>query len=222
MTEVIRDGEKVLAEKVNANGLVTKPPARYTEATLLSAMEGAGKLIDDDELREAMAEEMERDEAVFLIGEEVAQYQGAYKVSRELLQEFGDRRVVDTPITEHGFAGLGVGAAMSGLKPIVEFMTFNFAMQAIDHIINSAAKTLYMSGGQMGCPIVFRGPNGAAARVAAQHSQDFAAWYAAIPGLKADRVTVIGSDGTRVATDTCGQVRVAKFNDTFCVYWIWV
>ncbi len=135
-------------------------------------------------LRDAMAEEMRRDEAVFIMGEEVAEYQGAYKVTQGLLDEFGDKRVVDTPITEHGFAGLGVGAAFGGLKPVVEFMTFNFAMQAIDHIINSAAKTLYMSGGQMGCPIVFRGPNGAAARVAAQHSQDYAAWYAAIPGLK--------------------------------------
>ncbi|KCZ83488.1 pyruvate dehydrogenase subunit beta [Hyphomonas adhaerens MHS-3] len=137
-----------------------------------------------DALRDAMAEEMRRDENVFLMGEEVAQYQGAYKVSRELLQEFGDRRVVDTPITEHGFAGLGVGAAFAGLRPIVEFMTFNFAMQAIDQIVNSAAKTLYMSGGQMGCPIVFRGPNGAAARVGAQHSQDYAPWYGHIPGLK--------------------------------------
>ncbi|MFN3559333.1 MAG: pyruvate dehydrogenase complex E1 component subunit beta [Brevundimonas sp.] len=137
-----------------------------------------------DALRDAMAEEMRRDDRVFLIGEEVAQYQGAYKVSRELLQEFGDQRVVDTPITEHGFAGLGVGAAMAGLKPIVEFMTFNFAMQAIDHIINSAAKTLYMSGGQIRAPIVFRGPNGAASRVGAQHSQDYSAWYAQIPGLK--------------------------------------
>ena len=137
-----------------------------------------------DALRDAMAEEMRRDEAVFLIGEEVAQYQGAYKVSRELLQEFGDKRVVDTPITEHGFAGLGVGAAMAGLKPIVEFMTFNFAMQAIDHIINSAAKTLYMSGGQIRADIVFRGPNGAASRVGAQHSQDYSAWYAQVPGLK--------------------------------------
>jgi pyruvate dehydrogenase E1 component beta subunit len=118
------------------------------------------------------------------MGEEVAQYQGAYKVTRELLQEFGERRVIDTPITEHGFAGLGVGAAFAGLRPVVEFMTFNFAMQAIDHIINSAAKTLYMSGGQMGCPIVFRGPNGAASRVGAQHSQDYSAWYAQIPGLK--------------------------------------
>ena len=137
-----------------------------------------------DALRDAMAEEMRRDETVFLMGEEVAQYQGAYKVSRELLQEFGERRVIDTPITEYGFAGVGVGAAMSGLKPIVEFMTFNFAMQAIDHIINSAAKTLYMSGGQIRCPMVFRGPNGAASRVAAQHSQDYSAWYAQVPGLK--------------------------------------
>ncbi|WP_312594975.1 pyruvate dehydrogenase complex E1 component subunit beta [Brevundimonas sp.] len=137
-----------------------------------------------DALRDAMAEEMRRDDRVFLIGEEVAQYQGAYKVSRDLLQEFGDQRVVDTPITEHGFAGLGVGAAMAGLKPIVEFMTFNFAMQAIDHIINSAAKTLYMSGGQIKAPIVFRGPNGAASRVGAQHSQDYSAWYAQVPGLK--------------------------------------
>ncbi|MGE0117395.1 MAG: pyruvate dehydrogenase complex E1 component subunit beta [Dongiaceae bacterium] len=135
-------------------------------------------------LRDAMAEEMRRDPAVFLMGEEVAEYQGAYKVSQGLLQEFGAQRVVDTPITEYGFAGLGVGAAFHGLRPIVEFMTMNFAMQAIDHIINSAAKTLYMAGGQMGCPIVFRGPNGAAARVAAQHSQCYASWYAHCPGLK--------------------------------------
>ncbi len=135
-------------------------------------------------LRDAMAEEMRRDEDVFLIGEEVAEYQGAYKVSQGLLEEFGARRVVDTPITEHAFAGVGVGAAFMGLKPIVEFMTFNFAMQAMDQIINSAAKTLYMSGGQVACPIVFRGPNGAAMRVAAQHSQCFASWYAHCPGLK--------------------------------------
>ncbi len=135
-------------------------------------------------LRDAMAEEMRADDNVFVMGEEVAEYQGAYKVTQGLLQEFGARRVIDTPITEHGFAGVGVGAAMSGLKPIVEFMTFNFAMQAIDQIINSAAKTLYMSGGQMGAPIVFRGPNGAAARVGAQHSQDYSAWYSQIPGLK--------------------------------------
>ncbi|MFT4013402.1 MAG: pyruvate dehydrogenase complex E1 component subunit beta [Paracoccus sp. (in: a-proteobacteria)] len=135
-------------------------------------------------LREAMSEEMERDETVFLMGEEVGEYQGAYKISQGLLEKFGPRRVVDTPISEIGFAGIGTGAALAGLRPIVEFMTFNFAMQGMDHIINSAAKTLYMSGGQMGCPIVFRGPNGAAARVGAQHSQDYAAWYAAIPGLK--------------------------------------
>jgi pyruvate dehydrogenase E1 component beta subunit len=135
-------------------------------------------------LRDAMAEEMRRDESVFLMGEEVAQYQGAYKVSQGLLEEFGDRRVIDTPITEHGFTGLGVGAGFAGLRPIVEFMTWNFAMQAIDQIINSAAKTRYMSGGQMDCAIVFRGPNGAAARVAAQHSQDYSSWYAHIPGVK--------------------------------------
>jgi len=135
-------------------------------------------------LRDAIAEEMRRDPDVFIMGEEVAEYQGAYKITQGILQEFGDRRVVDTPITEHAFAGIGIGAAMAGLKPIVEFMTFNFAMQAMDQIINSAAKTLYMSGGQMGCSIVFRGPNGAAARVAAQHSQDYTAWYSQIPGLK--------------------------------------
>jgi len=135
-------------------------------------------------LRDAMAEEMRGDDAVFVMGEEVAEYQGAYKITQGLLQEFGARRVVDTPITEHGFAGIGVGAAFTGLRPIVEFMTFNFAMQAIDHIINSAAKTLYMSGGQLGCPIVFRGPNGAAARVGAQHSHDYSAWYSNVPGLK--------------------------------------
>ncbi len=142
------------------------------------------KITVRDALRDAMAEEMRRDDKVFLMGEEVAQYQGAYKVSRDLLQEFGDRRVIDTPITEMGFAGVGSGAAMAGLKPIIEFMTFNFAMQAIDHILNSSAKTLYMSGGQIKSSIVFRGPNGAAARVAAQHSQDYSAWYAQVPGLK--------------------------------------
>lgn len=135
-------------------------------------------------LRDAMAEEMRRDQNVFLMGEEVAEYQGAYKVSQGLLDEFGAKRIIDTPITEHGFAGLAVGAAFLGLRPIVEFMTFNFSMQAMDHIINSAAKTLYMSGGQMGCPIVFRGPNGAASRVGAQHSQCFASWFAHCPGLK--------------------------------------
>ena len=136
-----------------------------------------------DALRDAMAEEMRRDERVFVMGEEVAEYQGAYKVTQGLLQEFGPKRVIDTPITEYGFAGVGTGAAMGGLRPIVEFMTFNFAMQAIDHIINSAAKTNYMSGGQMRCPIVFRGPNGAASRVAAQHSQNYGPWYASVPGL---------------------------------------
>ena len=140
-----------------------------------------------DALRDAMAEEMRRDPTVFVLGEEVAEYQGAYKVTRELLEEFGSRRVVDTPITEYGFAGIGVGAAMGGLKPIVEFMTWNFGMQAIDHIINSAAKTLYMSGGQMRCPIVFSGPNGAASRVGAQHSHDYSSWYANVPGLKGRR-----------------------------------
>ncbi|KFG90832.1 Pyruvate dehydrogenase subunit beta [Sphingobium herbicidovorans NBRC 16415] len=134
-------------------------------------------------LRDAMAEEMRRDERVFVMGEEVAEYQGAYKVTQGLLEEFGDRRVIDTPITEYGFAGVGTGAAMGGLRPVIEFMTFNFAMQAIDHIINSAAKTNYMSGGQMRCPIVFRGPNGAASRVAAQHSQNYGPWYASVPGL---------------------------------------
>lgn len=171
---------------------VTAPPAAGGPISAASAFADpeipAGaplkKITVRDALRDAMAEEMRRDDRVFLMGEEVAQYQGAYKVSRELLQEFGERRVIDTPITEHGFAGLGVGAAMAGLKPIVEFMTWNFAMQAIDQIINSAAKTLYMSGGQIKSSIVFRGPNGAASRVAAQHSQDYAAWYGNVPGLK--------------------------------------
>jgi pyruvate dehydrogenase E1 component subunit beta len=152
-------------------------------------------------LRDAMAEEMRRDEAVFVIGEEVAEYQGAYKVTQGLLHEFGDRRVIDTPITEHGFAGLGIGAGLAGLKPIVEFMTFNFAMQAMDQLINSAAKTLYMSGGQMGCSIVFRGPNGPAARVAAQHSQDYSPWYSHVPGL-----TVIAPYG---AADAKGLLKAA-------------
>ncbi|ANF54293.1 pyruvate dehydrogenase complex E1 component subunit beta [Brevundimonas naejangsanensis] len=175
------------APQVKAEGAPADAPAKPKVELRDPEIPADAKLVKTtirDALRDAMAEEMRRDENVFLMGEEVAQYQGAYKVSRDLLQEFGDRRVVDTPITEHGFAGLGVGAAFAGLKPIVEFMTWNFAMQAIDHIINSAAKTLYMSGGQMGCPIVFRGPNGAASRVAAQHSQDYSAWYAQIPGLK--------------------------------------
>ncbi len=171
----------------------TEPPRAEGEATAVVAPPVADPELPEgtklvrttvrDALRDAMAEEMRRDGDVFLMGEEVAQYQGAYKVSRDLLQEFGERRVIDTPITEYGFAGLGVGAAFAGLKPIVEFMTFNFAMQAIDAIINSAAKTRYMSGGQMSCPIVFRGPNGAAARVGAQHSQDYANWYGSVPGL---------------------------------------
>ena len=150
----------------------------------IAAGTASNRITVRDALRDAMAEEMRRDPDVFLMGEEVAEYQGAYKVSRDLLQEFGARRVIDTPITEHGFAGLGVGAAMAGLKPIVEFMTWNFAMQAIDQIINSAAKTLYMSGGQIKCSVVFRGPNGAASRVGAQHSQDYSNWYAHVPGLK--------------------------------------
>ena len=162
-----------------AQGKLIEPPAfdedSFTEKKAFTVREA---------LREAMATEMRADENVFLMGEEVAEYNGAYKVSQGLLDEFGPKRVIDTPITEHGFAGIGAGAAFSGLKPIVEFMTMNFAMQAIDHIINSAAKTLYMAGGQLGCPIVFRGPNGAAARVGAQHSQNFASWYAHVPGLK--------------------------------------
>jgi pyruvate dehydrogenase E1 component beta subunit len=166
------------------------PTAAAPKAPAVSApaeKEYSGKTVKlsvREALRDAMAEEMRRDPMVFLMGEEVASYQGAYKVSQGLLDEFGAKRVVDTPITEHGFAGLGVGAAMHGLRPIVEFMTFNFAMQALDHILNSAAKTRYMSGGQMGCPIVFRGPNGAAARVGAQHSQCYASWYMHVPGMK--------------------------------------
>ena len=174
--------------KVGAPAVSAKPPAAPQAAAAPDPEIPAGTemvtMTIREALRDAMAEEMRRDPDVFVMGEEVAEYQGAYKVTQGLLQEFGDRRVIDTPITEHGFAGVGVGAAMAGLKPIVEFMTFNFAMQAIDQIINSAAKTLYMSGGQMGCSIVFRGPNGAAARVAAQHSQDYSAWYSQVPGLK--------------------------------------
>jgi pyruvate dehydrogenase E1 component beta subunit len=171
--------EKPAAEaKPSAPAAVAEPDPEVPAGTEMVTM------TIRDALRDAMAEEMRRDPDVFLMGEEVAEYQGAYKVSQGLLQEFGARRVIDTPITEHGFTGIGVGAAMSGLKPIVEFMTFNFAMQAMDQIINSAAKTLYMSGGQMGCSIVFRGPNGAAARVGAQHSQDYSSWYSQVPGLK--------------------------------------
>ncbi|MGQ0663869.1 MAG: pyruvate dehydrogenase complex E1 component subunit beta [Pseudomonadota bacterium] len=186
----------ILAEGENmtpASATVTRPvlapaaPAPVARAAPPAAEKTHAKTVTltvREALRDAMAEEMRRDERVFLLGEEVAEYQGAYKVSQNLLQEFGPRRVIDSPITEQGFAGLGVGAAFMGLRPIIEFMTFNFAMQAIDQIINSAAKTLYMSGGQMGCPIVFRGPNGAATRVAAQHSQCYASWYAHCPGLK--------------------------------------
>ena len=163
----------------------TAPPAPVSRAEDPSVPEGTElvSLTVREALRDAMAEEMRKDENVFVMGEEVAEYQGAYKVTQGLLDEFGAKRVIDTPITEHGFAGIGAGAAMGGLKPIIEFMTFNFAMQAIDHIINSAAKTNYMSGGQMRCPVVFRGPNGAASRVGAQHSQNYAPWYSAVPGL---------------------------------------
>ncbi|MBM3565982.1 MAG: pyruvate dehydrogenase complex E1 component subunit beta [Alphaproteobacteria bacterium] len=192
---IVEEGEAVPAQ---ASKAAKKPAAPATPAqTAPAAPKAAAAPVAEktfagptaslsvrEALRDAMAEEMRRDQAVFLMGEEVGQYQGAYKVSQGLLDEFGPKRVIDTPITEYGFAGLGVGAAFGGLKPIVEFMTFNFAMQAIDHVINSAAKTLYMSGGQMGCPIVFRGPNGAAARVGAQHSQCYASWYAHCPGLK--------------------------------------
>jgi pyruvate dehydrogenase E1 component beta subunit len=189
------DGETV-SDSPAAAGPKTEAPAPRPAAAAVAAPtapapaaepEWTGKtqhLTVREALRDAMAAEMRADKSVFLMGEEVAQYQGAYKVSQGLLEEFGDKRVIDTPITEHGFAGLGVGAAFGGLKPIVEFMTFNFAMQAIDQIINSAAKTHYMSGGQMTCPIVFRGPNGAASRVAAQHSQCYASWYAHVPGLR--------------------------------------
>ncbi|WP_279478612.1 pyruvate dehydrogenase complex E1 component subunit beta [Aureimonas sp. SK2] len=180
------EGDKSKPAPVPAQGL-SHPEPDDADGDFAEEIPAGTKMVTKtvrEALREGMAEEMRRDETVFLMGEEVAEYQGAYKISQGLLDEFGSRRVVDTPITEHGFAGLGVGAAFAGLKPIVEFMTFNFAMQAIDQIINSAAKTLYMAGGQMGCPIVFRGPNGAAARVAAQHSQDYAAWYSQIPGLK--------------------------------------
>ncbi len=169
--------------KINAPAVVTKPAAEIAEDPEVPEGTEMVNMTVREALRDAMAEEMRRDGDVFVMGEEVAEYQGAYKITQGLLQEFGAKRVIDTPITEHGFAGVGVGAALAGLKPIVEFMTFNFAMQAIDQIINSAAKTLYMSGGQMGCSIVFRGPNGAAARVAAQHSQDYSSWYSHIPGL---------------------------------------
>ena len=195
---LIEEGESV--DDAAAEPAAAAPAAAEAPAPTTVAAAPAAPVVDEtpdwpegtemktstvrEALRDAMAEEMRKDDDVFLMGEEVAEYQGAYKISQGLLDEFGAKRVIDTPITEHGFAGIAVGAAFGGLRPIVEFMTFNFAMQAIDHIINSAAKTLYMSGGQMGSPIVFRGPNGAAARVGAQHSQDYAAWYAQIPGLK--------------------------------------
>jgi pyruvate dehydrogenase E1 component beta subunit len=194
----IKDAKPAPAPKpVQTEAKVQEPPAAKAPAKAPAAPETKAAADPDipagtemvtttmrEALRDAMAEEMRRDKDVFVMGEEVAEYQGAYKVTQGLLQEFGPKRVIDTPITEHGFAGLGVGAALAGLKPIVEFMTFNFAMQAMDQIINSAAKTLYMSGGQMGCSIVFRGPNGAAARVAAQHSQDYSSWYSHVPGMK--------------------------------------
>jgi pyruvate dehydrogenase E1 component beta subunit len=203
IARITGDGEATGSAKAPASAPVSPSPAPTASpptpavvhaepSVVMSSYDASGEIPAGTEmvmitmreaLRDAMAEEMRANDSVFIMGEEVAEYQGAYKITQGLLQEFGDRRVVDTPITEHGFAGIGVGAALTGLRPIIEFMTFNFAMQAIDHIINSAAKTLYMSGGQMGCPIVFRGPNGAAARVAAQHSQDYSAWYSQIPGL---------------------------------------
>ncbi len=177
-------GKETIAARPEAKAVPAQPRTHALADPDLPAGTEMVMMTVREALRDAMAEEMRRDKDVFVMGEEVGEYQGAYKVTQGLLDEFGHERIIDTPITEYGFAGVGVGAAFAGLKPIVEFMTWNFAMQAIDHIVNSAAKTLYMSGGQMGCPIVFRGPNGAAARVAAQHSQDFAAWYASVPGLK--------------------------------------
>ncbi len=193
---VLEDGEEASAmADVASAPAAAAPTAEPTAAPAAPARSAAVQAESEysgptvsltvrEALRDAMAEEMRNDDTVFLMGEEVAQYQGAYKVSQGLLEEFGDKRVIDTPITEYGFTGLGVGAAFAGLRPVIEFMTFNFSMQAIDHIVNSAAKTLYMSGGQMGCPIVFRGANGAASRVGAQHSQCYASWYAHCPGLK--------------------------------------
>ena len=195
---LIEDGEKISEKEIleashqdvviaDTNTVEPKSRPATTELVMETEWTDATKVKQQtvrEALRDAMAEELRRDENVFLMGEEVAEYQGAYKVSQGLLEEFGSKRIIDTPITEHGFAGIATGASFAGLRPIVEFMTFNFAMQAIDQIINSAAKTLYMSGGQMGAPMVFRGPNGAAARVGAQHSQDYTSWYAHIPGLK--------------------------------------
>ncbi len=175
-------GDMIATPQLQANvAAVTEVPA--PRPPIVSTTGTAQTLTLREALRDAMAEEMRADDRVFVMGEEVAEYQGAYKVTQGLLEEFGARRVIDTPITEHGFAGIGAGAAMGGLRPVIEFMTFNFAMQAIDHIINSAAKTNYMSGGQMRCPVVFRGPNGAASRVGAQHSQNYGPWYASVPGL---------------------------------------
>ena len=195
---LIEDGERISEKEIleashqdvvsaDTNTVEQKSRPATTELVMETEWTDATKVKEQtvrEALRDAMAEELRRDETVFLMGEEVAEYQGAYKVSQGLLEEFGSKRIIDTPITEHGFAGIATGASFAGLRPIVEFMTFNFAMQAIDQIINSAAKTLYMSGGQMGAPMVFRGPNGAAARVGAQHSQDYTSWYAHIPGLK--------------------------------------
>ena len=195
---LIEDGEKISEKEIleashqdvvsaDTNTVEQKSRPAATELVMETEWTDATQVKEQtvrEALRDAMAEELRRDENVFLMGEEVAEYQGAYKVSQGLLEEFGSKRIIDTPITEHGFAGIATGASFAGLRPIVEFMTFNFAMQAIDQIINSAAKTLYMSGGQMGAPMVFRGPNGAAARVGAQHSQDYTSWYAHIPGLK--------------------------------------
>ncbi len=194
---LIGDGDAPAAKPAAAVDAAAAAPAPAAPASAVTAPVSSGRVADPaipagtamvattvrEALRDAMAEEMRRDDRVFVMGEEVAEYQGAYKVTQGLLEEFGPRRVIDTPITEYGFAGIGAGAAMGGLRPVIEFMTFNFALQAIDHLINSAAKTNYMSGGQMRCPVVFRGPNGAASRVAAQHSQNFAPWYANVPGL---------------------------------------
>ncbi|MBM3577831.1 MAG: pyruvate dehydrogenase complex E1 component subunit beta [Alphaproteobacteria bacterium] len=206
--------------KAEAETIAPQSPAPVSAVSPPSAAQKAAPEVPEgtamvsmtmrEALRDAMAEEMRRDPTVFVIGEEVAEYQGAYKVTQGLLQEFGAKRVVDTPITEYGFAGVGVGAAFAGLRPIVEFMTFNFSMQAIDHIVNSAAKTLYMSGGQIRCPIVFRGPNGAAARVAAQHSQDYTAWYSQVPGL----IVISPSN----ASDAKGLLKAAIRNDNPVVF----
>jgi pyruvate dehydrogenase E1 component beta subunit len=183
VTDVPGEGKDVGGDEADAPAIAKTPKAEPARDPDVPAGTKMTTITVREALRDAMAEEMRRDERVFVMGEEVAEYQGAYKVTQGLLDEFGAKRVIDTPITEYGFAGIGTGAAMGGLRPVVEFMTFNFAMQAIDHIINSAAKTNYMSGGQMRCPVVFRGPNGAASRVGAQHSQNYGPWYASVPGL---------------------------------------